>query len=78
MGTYIPLSDLDTLEFIQKVWEQNLKGCKPLLIGNLNIDLGYPRNDRGEEVAEEFNSMGLEYMMMHHYRQHCSGVNLRG
>ncbi len=38
MGVYIPPSDLDTLAHVQKVWDRSRpKGCKLLLLGDLNI-----------------------------------------
>ena len=39
VGYYIPPSDHATLEEVKKAWKQCPKGCLPLLIGDLNVDL---------------------------------------
>ena len=59
VGCYIPPSN---------ALAQRPKGCKPLLIGDLNIDLEYPRDERDDEVAEECDANNL-VCMSRHFRQ---------
>ena len=42
VGAYIPPSNLSTLEHVESAWWQCPKGCKPLLIRDLNINLESP------------------------------------
>ena len=44
IGAYIPPTDLSALEYIDKAWKACPKHCKPMLMGDLNIDLEYPWN----------------------------------
>ena len=53
VGCYIPPSDLKALQQVQAALAQCPKDYKPLLLGNLNINLEFPRNERDEEIAEE-------------------------
>eukprot|EP00957_Ditylum_brightwellii_P141063 10746548-Ditylum_brightwellii.AAC.1 len=62
MGCYIPPDYLDALEHVKRVWEEQLKGCKPLLLGDLNINLEYPRDERDGIIAKQCNSMDLQCM----------------
>lgn len=38
------------------------KGCKPVLMGNLNINLEYSQNDRDVAIAEQVVEMDLTDM----------------
>ena len=60
VGGYIPPSDLTTLAQIQKAWDQCPKGCIPLFLGDLNINLESPRDERDEQIAEECDFWELE------------------
>ena len=62
VGGYIPPSDLTTLAQIQKAWDQCPKGCIPLFLGDLNINLESPRDERDEQIAEECNFRELADM----------------
>ena len=62
VGGYIPPSDLTTLAQIQKAWDQCPKGCIPLFLGDLNINLESPRDERDEQIAEECDFRELEDM----------------
>jgi len=65
VGCYIPPSDLSVLEHIQTAWEQCPKGYKPMLIGDLNINLDVPRDERDETIAEQCDDWGLSDMSRH-------------
>ena len=62
MGTYISPSDLTTLEHVENARRQCPKGCKPLLIGDLNVNLESPRDERYETIAEQVDTMDLVCM----------------
>ena len=62
VGGYIPPSDLTTLTQIQNAWDQCPKGCIPLFLGDLNINLESPRDERDEQIAEECNFRELADM----------------
>eukprot|EP00957_Ditylum_brightwellii_P145561 11083161-Ditylum_brightwellii.AAC.1 len=77
MGCYIPPDDLAALEHVKKVWEEWLKGCKPLLLGDLNIDLEYPRDKRDGIIAKQCNSMDL-HCMSRQFHGHHRNIHMRG
>ena len=70
VGVYIPPSDLKTLDNIQSAWRQCPTGCKPLMVGDLNIKLESPRNERDETIAEELDNCAL-LCMSRHFLQRC-------
>jgi exonuclease III len=67
VGAYISPTDLTALADVDKAWKQCPKGCKPMLLGDLNINLEYPRNERDVAVAEQIVEMDLTDMS----RQFC-------
>ena len=68
VGAYIPPSDRKTIDDIRDAWQQCPEGSTPILLGDLNVNLRDPKDDRDEEVAEECSSMGLSDMSRH-FRQ---------
>ena len=62
VGCYIPPDDLVPLDHIKTAWKECPKGCKPLLVGDMNIDLEYPRDERDEKVAEQCDFWNLTDM----------------
>ena len=60
MGAYILPTDLTALTNVEKAWHQYPKGCKPMLIGDLNVNLESSRDERDEEaIAEQVDDMDL-------------------
>ena len=60
VGAYIPPSDLNALEEVAKAWQQCPKGCLPMLVGDLNVDLdNTPADERGMTIAEQVDAMDL-------------------
>ena len=53
VGCYIPPSDLVALDHVRDAWRQCPKGFTPLLLGDLNINLESPRDERDEVIAEQ-------------------------
>ena len=70
VGGYIPPSDLTTLAHIQKAWDQCPKGCIPLFLGDLNINLEPPWDERDEQIAEECNFWELADMSRNFRQRH--------
>ena len=62
VGCYIPPSDLSTLDQVRGAWERCPKGFRPILLGDLNINLESPRDERDEEIAEQVDSYDLSDM----------------
>lgn len=65
IGCYIPPGDLTALAHVRKVWESCPRRCKPILLGDLNINLEYPWDERDETIAEQCVAMNLVEMTSH-------------
>ncbi len=76
VGCYIPPTDLETLACIDKAWHECPKGAHPILVGDLNINLGAPRMGREETIAEQMDALDLVDMSRHFCQR--SGKRLRG
>ena len=59
MGTYIPPADMMGVDDLCTAWAARLTNCKPLLLGDLNIDLGTPRTKREEIIADFPNKINV-------------------
>ena len=70
VGCYIPPSDRVTLEQVRSAWANCPKGCIPMLLGDLNVNLESPRDERDEEIAEECGFRGLTDMSQHFAQRH--------
>ncbi len=58
--SHIPPNDLSTLATIAQAWNECPTGHTPFLRGDLNVNLGAPRDDRDEQIAELVeDEMGL-------------------
>jgi hypothetical protein len=74
---YIPPTNLTTLEHVEAAWIECPKGRIPILLGDLNIKLASPRNERDELIAEHVgDNMGLVNMSCH-FRQ-CRWTRAQG
>ncbi len=49
--------NLSALTDIENALQQCPAHCKPLLLGDLNINLEYPRDERDGEVAERMDAV---------------------
>lgn len=54
VGVYIPPKDVTTLEFVTQAMEDLPPGCASVLLGDLNVDLEFPRDTRGRLIATDF------------------------
>ena len=52
MGLYIPPADTTGVDNLCVAWAARPTNCKPLLLGDFNIDLGTPRTERKEIIAD--------------------------
>ncbi len=59
--------DLDLMH-INKAWWACPKGCLPILLGDLNVNLAAPRNNRNDTIADQVDAMALIDMSTH-FRQ---------
>jgi hypothetical protein len=78
VGAHIPPADLETIEHITRAMER-FPGRDPLLLGDLNVDLGSFLDPREVETAAAVASFGLEDLLPH-FRQHrgfCHGKTWR-
>jgi len=66
----IPPFDLDAVEsFIQAMGDLPQE-VEPLLLGDLNVDLSNPRDDREQATPVEMVTLGLGDLLLH-LHQHC-------
>ena len=68
VGAYIPPADVTTLENITQAFEAFPHGRQLLLLGDLNVNLSSPRDKRGQTIATEVATLGLEDLLLH-FRQ---------
>ena len=64
---YIPPSNVagTTLMCIEQAMAQMPKGCTPLIVGDLNVYLDYPRNDRDKAIADAMDAHDVSYFTRH-------------
>ncbi len=53
MGVYIPPGDTTGVDVLRTAWAARPTNCKPLLLGDFNIDFRSPRTER-EEIITDF------------------------
>jgi hypothetical protein len=59
VGCYIPPTNLTTLMHVDEAWRACPKGCHPILLGDLNVNLAAPRNERDDTIAVSLKLLGL-------------------
>ncbi len=59
MGCYIPPTNLTTLTHVNEAWRACPKGCLPILLGDLNVNLAALRNKRDDTIADQVDAMAL-------------------
>jgi hypothetical protein len=62
VGCYIPPNDLTTLTHIKQAWMACPKDCLPIVLGDLNVNLAAPRDERDETIAKQVDTMNLVNM----------------
>ena len=61
-------TDLTALANVEKAWRQCPEGCKPILTGDLNVNLEYLGDERDDAIAEQVDGMDL-INMTHQFKQ---------
>jgi hypothetical protein len=69
VGCYIPPNNLSTLTTIKQAWNECPRGHIPLLLGNLNVNLCSPRDERDEQIAKVVEDMMGLTDLSPHFRQ---------
>jgi hypothetical protein len=59
VGAYIPLADMTGVDDLHAAWATCPSTCKPLLLGDLNIDVGFLRTSREEAIADLLDDINL-------------------
>jgi hypothetical protein len=74
VGCYIPPNDRSMLTALVQAWNECPSGYTPLLLGDLNVNLRTPRDDRDEQIAEAVEDvMGL-CDLSKHFHQRSRGL----
>ena len=45
------------MDDLRKAWEVCPQGCKPIVLGDLNIDVGFPWDKREEVIVDLLNEI---------------------
>ena len=59
MGVYIPPADTTGVDDLRAAWGACPNNCKPLLMGDLNINLSDPRSEREEIIADFLDDVNV-------------------
>ncbi len=59
MGAYIPPADTTGVDDLRNAWDKCPANCKPLLLGDLNINFGSPRSEREEIIVDLLDEINL-------------------
>ncbi len=65
VGCYIPLTHLTTLTHVNEAWRACPKGCLPILLGDLNVNLAALRNECNDMITKQVDAMALIDMSIH-------------
>ena len=59
MGVYIPPTDTMGVEALRAAWEACPEGCMPLILGDLNVNFGEPRDEQDEVIRDLIDDVDL-------------------
>jgi hypothetical protein len=59
MGAHPPLADTTGVDDLHAAWAKCPTNCKPLLLGDLNIDVKAPQTKREEIIADLLDEMNF-------------------
>jgi hypothetical protein len=62
MGAYIPPADTTGVDDLRDAWAKCPTNCKPLLLGDLNVNFGSPRSKREEIIVDLLDKINLANM----------------
>jgi hypothetical protein len=60
MGAYIPPTDTTGVDDLRDAWDKCPANCKPLLLGDSNINFGSPRSEREEIIVDLLDEINLD------------------
>jgi hypothetical protein len=70
VGCYIPPTDQTALTHVEQAWLACPKGCLPILLGDLNVNLAASRNKCNDTISEQVDAMVLVNMSNHFCQRH--------
>jgi hypothetical protein len=59
IGIYIPPNDTEGGHDLRAAWEACPANCHPIVMGNLNINVGNPRDDREANIVDLLDEINL-------------------
>jgi hypothetical protein len=59
IGTYIPPKCIKGVDDLRRAWDSCPPGCTPIILGDLNINFGFPRDEREEVIVDILDEIKL-------------------
>ncbi len=59
IGIYVPPDCSNGVDDLRGAWDACPQGCKPIILGDLNINFGYPRGEREEIFVDLLDEINL-------------------
>jgi exonuclease III len=59
IGIYVPPDCRNGVDDLRRAWDACPQGCKPIVLGDLNINFGYPRDEREEIIVDLLDEINL-------------------
>jgi hypothetical protein len=59
VGCYIPPNNLTTLTHVKQAWMACPKGCLPIVLGDLNVNLATLHKEQDETITKQVDTMNL-------------------
>ena len=74
MGAYIPPADTTGVDDLCVAWAARPTNCKPMLLGDLNIDFRTPQTEREEIIADFLDEINIADMSRKYIQ--CKGQRI--
>ena len=58
-GIYVPPDCSNGVDDLRRAWEVCPQGCKPIILGDFNINFGYPGDEREEIIMDLLDKINL-------------------
>ena len=59
IGIYVPPDCRSGVDDLRRAWEACPQGCRPIVLGDLNINFWYPRDEREEIIVDLLDEINL-------------------
>ena len=59
IGIYVPPNCSKGVDNLRNAWDACPLGCKPIILGDLNINFGFPRDEREEVIMDLLDEINL-------------------